>query len=176
MTKKILILPTKINAKIKEKDLSQRKLAKIIDYSDTTLNSMILGKQSFSETVVKKLLPILEISREEFDSWIIADKYTKEVINLAIKAKQETKVKRKQLILTLKIDAILDEKGMSRTDLSKQIKYSQSGLNRMIVGKIGMSKSVLERISKALEIPQNEILSWTLADKYSLKTLELALL
>ncbi len=166
------IITEKIREIQEQKDLSLRALAKLADYEHGGIGNMINAKKPFPEKLLKKLLPILEISREEFDSWIIADKYTKEVINLAIKAKQETKVKRKQLILTLKIDAILDEKDMSRTDLSKQIKYSQSGLNRMIVGKIGMSKSVLKRISEVLEISQDEILSWILADKYSLSTFE----
>ncbi len=170
------ITRSKTDIILKSKNLSYYELSKMVDYDVSYLNNMFKGKKPFPEKLIKKLLPILEISQEEFDSWIIADKYTKEVINLAIKVKQETKVKRKQLILTLKVDAILDEKDMSRTDLSKQIKYSQSGLNRMIVGKIGISKSVLERISEAFEVPQNEIISWVLADKYSLKILESALL
>ena len=44
----------------------------------------------------------------------------------------------------------------------------------MITGKINLSKPVLERISKVLDISQNEILSWILADRHNMKTLELA--
>jgi len=65
---------------------------------------------------------------------------------------------------------------LSRTNLAKQIDYSQSGLNRMITGQIPMSKPVLEKISITLKISPNELQSWIIADKYALKTLEAALL
>jgi len=37
-----------------------------------------------------------------------------------------------------------------------------------------MPKSVLERLSNTLEISQDKILSWIVADKYSLQILEMA--
>jgi len=37
-----------------------------------------------------------------------------------------------------------------------------------------MSKSVIEKVSQVLEIPQGEIESWILADKYKLQILERA--
>ncbi len=169
------ITKEKINFILNSKNLTKYKVCRLIDCADSTLSEMINGISPFSESVIVKLLPILEVSREEFDSWVIADKYPESLIKQAFDIKKTTKVKRKQLILTLKIDAILEVKDISRTILAKQIKYSQSGLNRMIIGEIGVSKSVLERLTKALEVSQDELSSWILADKYSLKTFEMAL-
>jgi transcriptional regulator with XRE-family HTH domain len=158
---------------IGQKNLSLKKLAKLIDYSHGGLSNLINLKTPFPEPVLEKILPILEISREEFESWVLADKYSKEVLKLAINNKKDFPYKRKS-ILTTKIDSILQQKKLSRTALSKEIKYNQGGLNKMIIGKIGMSKSVLERVSESLDISQDEILSWIVADRYSLQILEQA--
>jgi DNA-binding Xre family transcriptional regulator len=167
------ILQDKLNDIFDQKKLTKYKLSRLIGIADATLCQMITGKAKFSEKIIKTLLPIIEVPREDFDSWVVADKYPKELLELAIRTRKTFPYKRKS-ILTVKIDEILKNKGMSRTALAKQIKYSQSALNAMIVGKINMSKSVLERVSTALEIPQNEIQSWIIADKYSLKVLEFA--
>ena len=166
------VIQTKINNILEKKSLSINKLANLIgNKNSSNLNQMILGKKPFSNSVFKKLLPILEVSREEFESWVLADKYPKKILERAIQIKKEFPYKRKS-VLTLNIDKILEEKEISRTTLAKQIGYNQSGLNRMIIGKISMSKSVVEKLSQTLEIPQNEILSWIVADKYSLELLE----
>ncbi|EKE03146.1 MAG: hypothetical protein ACD_20C00243G0002 [uncultured bacterium] len=167
------MLTQKIDNILKEKNLSRYKLSKLVGCSESALNQMARGETKFSDNIIEKILPILEVSREEFESWILADKYPKKIIERAIQIKKEFPYKRKS-VLTTKIDEILEEKGMSRTALAKQINYSQSGLNRMITGKINMSRPVLEKISKVLDIPQEEILSWILADKNSLKSLEVA--
>lgn len=158
---------------LKEKDISYYKLSKLIDYNVSYLNNIFKGKRTFPELLIKKLLPILEVSREEFESWIIVDKYSKEVLELAIRAKKGFPYKRK-LILTAKLDAVLQEKGMSRTTLSKEIKYSQSSLNAIITGKRNMPESVLKKISQALDISQDEILSRIVADRHNLRVLESA--
>jgi hypothetical protein len=172
MSKK-LVLTVKIDEKLKTKNLSRRELSRLTNYPWGYLNQMITGKTAFSKNLQKKVLPILEVSREEFESWILADKYPKEVLERAIQVKKIFPYKKKS-ILTTKIDTILQEKDMSRTALSKEIKYSQSSINAMIVGKLNMSKSVMERVSNVLEIPQIEIQSWIVADKYSLDLLERA--
>lgn len=168
------ITSKKIDKKLKRKNLTRYKLSKLIDKDEGYINHVFRGDQPFSENMIKKLLPILEVTREEFESWLLADKYPKKLLELAINNKKEFPYKRRSLLST-KIDAVLHEKGMSRTALSKEIKYSQSGLNRMIIGKINMSKPVIENISIALNISRDEILSWIIADKYNLKLLELAL-
>jgi plasmid maintenance system antidote protein VapI len=187
------ILQVKLNEILNKKSLSINKLAGLIgNKNSSNLNQMILGKKPFSKSVTKKLLPILEISKEEFESWVLADKYPKEILTLAIQVKnchsaldaesnQSCKTlkqvqgdNKRKSILTIKIDTILQEKEMSRTDLAKQIKYGQSPLNAIIIGKRGMSKSVLEKLSQAFEISQNEIQSWIVADNYSLDVLEQA--
>ncbi|MDD3012726.1 MAG: helix-turn-helix transcriptional regulator [Candidatus Gastranaerophilales bacterium] len=178
------IVTKKIDKILRNKNLSRYKLSKLIDYRENTLNHMIRGEQSFSDTVKERILPILEVSIEEFEGWILADKYSKEIIKMAINTKLDRSSRRSltapqddiELILTAKIDEILQNKNISRTQLSKLIKHDQSTLNRMITGKETMSKSVISRIAIALEITENEIKSWILAGKYSLKTLKTALL
>ena len=102
----MLISTAKIDKILKEKNLSRYKLSKLIKKDEGYINNVFRGKQPFSKQVIKKLLPILEISREDFESWILADKYPKSIIELAIKEKKEFPYKRKS-ILTAKIDAIL---------------------------------------------------------------------
>jgi transcriptional regulator with XRE-family HTH domain len=167
------ILQTKINEILKEKNLSLYGLEKILNYSAGGLSQMIKGETPFSKNIKKKLLPVLEVSKEEFESWIVADKYKPEIIKKAldsIKNKEE-----KTLILTQNIDKILKEKILSRTALSKLIKHSQSGLNRVITGKEPLSKNVMEKLSIGLEVSKDDLQAWVLADKYSFEILELAL-
>jgi transcriptional regulator with XRE-family HTH domain len=164
----------KIDNILKKKGLLRQELSKLIGCTAGALNQMIRKDIPFSQKVIQKLLPILEVSPEEFQSWIVADKYPKDLLELAIQTRKTFPYKKKS-ILTVKIDEILKNRDMSRTNLAKQINYSQSALNAMIIGQINMSKSVLERVSKTLEIPQNEIQSWIIADKYSMSILERAL-
>jgi transcriptional regulator with XRE-family HTH domain len=142
---------TKITKKIdnilRSKNLSRKELCKLIGCTDGALNQMIRQDRPFSANILEKLLPILEVSREEFEIWIIADKYSKEVLELAIQTKKAFPYKRKS-ILTTNIDNVLRE--------------------------INMSESVIERIAKVLDIPQDEILSWIIADNNSLQVLESA--
>lgn len=163
----------KINKILGEKNFNIYQLSKLMNFSEGALRKMIGTKSPFSENAINKILPFLEVSREEFESWILADKYPKEVLKLAVNIKKDFPYKRKS-ILTTKIDAILQEKKISRTTLSKEIKYGQSGLNQIITGKRTMPKSVLERLAIALEISQDTILSWIVADRYSLQILEAA--
>jgi transcriptional regulator with XRE-family HTH domain len=204
------VLKTKIYNILREKNLSLRDLEKIIDYSRGGLSQMINGETSFSKSVKGNLLPILEISEEEFESWVVASKYSPELIKKAVESSlqshselvsesqtlkqvqgdkliqgdrlvQGNKCHAKfisasaQLVFTQNIDKILSEKNMSRTALSKSIKYSQSALNKIIMGKKPVSKTVLTRISELFEIPIKDLQAWVLADKYSLAVLKLAL-
>jgi len=167
------VLQYKIDKILNSKALSRYKLSQLTGIAEATLCQMTKGKSQFSDNIIKKVLPFLEVSRTEFESWILADKYSKEVLKLAVQAKKDFACN-KQLILTTKIDSILHEKGISRTVLSKEIKYGQSGLNQIITGKRTMPKSVLERLSIAFEVSQDQILSWIIAGKYSLQILEAA--
>ncbi len=169
------IISCKIDKYIKDKNITLYGFAKSLNFSEGALYDMYQNRRPFSDAAIESLLPILEVSQEEFDSWIIADKYPRKLIKQAFGVKKSTKIKKKQLIFTVKIDAILEEKGISRTTLSKQIKYDQSAVNKIITGKKSISKPVLERMAKALDVPQDDLSSWFLADKYSLKTFELAL-
>ncbi len=169
------VVKRNISKILDRKNLSINKLSRLIgEKNSSNLNQRILGKISFSKKIQEKLLPILEVSEEEFNIWLIADKYPLETFELAVKNRKEFPYKRKRL-LTTKIDNILKEKDMSRTALATQIKYSQSSLNKMITGKRKVSDFVLGGISSELEIPPNELLSWIIADKYSLEVLEAAL-
>lgn len=174
-----------INKIIQNKKLTKYQLSKIIGCSESTLSEILNSKINLSEKMIEKLNPVLNISKEELQSWVLADNYSKEVLKLAIEAKQNPVIpvklpqqkikKRKPLILTTEIDKRIIQKGLSRTKLSELIGYNQGGLNRMILGKIPISETVILKISPILEISQNDILGWILADKYSLNILEQAL-
>jgi plasmid maintenance system antidote protein VapI len=170
----MLIITIKITKLLEKKSISIYRLSKTINYPESPLGRMINGKINFSESVKEKILPILEISEEEFESWIVADKYQKELIKKAIESAKSKKDK-KILVFTQNIDKILKEKNMSRTALAKAIKYDQPSINNMIIGKKSISNTVLTRISEFFEIPKEDLQAWVLADRYSLKILELAL-
>jgi len=170
----MLIIKEKINEYLLENNLSLTQFSKIIDHSQGALSSILNGRDNFPDHVVEKIANQLKISTEEIQSWILADKYSKEILELAIQVKNESKGSDK-LILTTKIDEILQNKHMSRTQLSKLAKYDQSSVNKMLTGKGSVSKTVLTKLSTALGIPEIEIKSWILADKYSLQVLESAL-
>jgi predicted transcriptional regulator len=168
------ILKAKITKILKDKDLSAYKLSKIIDYPESPLGRMINGKISFSDPVKEKLLPILDISKEEFESWIIADKYPKEFIEKALNS-FKTRKDKESSVLSQNINALLKEKGLSQTAFGKIIKHSQSSLSCVITGKEPMSKKLMQKISTGLEIPVEYIQIWVLADKYTPQVLESAL-
>lgn len=172
--KKMNILKNKIDTTLKKKGLHRHQLSQFINVSDGTLSKMTIGTKPFSDNVKEKILPFLEVSGEEFESWIVADKYQQEVIEKAIDA-FKNKENKKVLTLTQNVDKILKEKNLSRTALSKLIKHSQSGLNCAITGKEPLSKNVMDKLSANLGIPKEDLLAWVLADKFSLKILELAL-
>lgn len=168
------ILKEKIDKKLQEKNLSRYKAAKLIGCAESTLNKMARGEKPFSEKVTKKLLPIIEVTEEEFNGWILADKYPENILKRAIKVKQEVKPDAGMLILTAKIDSYLQQKELSRTALSKVIAYSQGKLNEMIIGKEPMSPLVISKIAPALGVPEEEIMSWLVADKYSIDALRMS--
>jgi plasmid maintenance system antidote protein VapI len=167
------VLSTKINKILERKNLSHRKLAKMIDEFDSNINAIIMCRRAFPDHIIEKLSPILGVSVDEIKGWILADKYSQEVLKLAIEVKQEN---HENLILTSKMDELLQKKNLSRTAMSKVINYSQGRLNEIIIGKKPMSKTVLAKIATTLEISEDEIKSWIIADKYTLKTLKTAVI
>lgn len=170
----MLVITIEITKLLEKKAISIYRLSKIINYPESPLGRMINGKINFSESVIEKILPILEISEEEFKSWIIADKYPKELVQKAVetaKNREDNKI----LVFTQNIDKILSEKNMSRTALAKAIKYDQPSVNNMIIGKKSISRTVLTRISEFLEIQEEDLQAWILADKYSPEILKLTL-
>lgn len=171
---KLSAVSKNIDRILAQKKLSRYQLNKLINYYESDLNKMIKSQKAMPEHVIEKIAPILEVSESQIRSWILADKFPKENLELAASIKKETKLKKDQLILTVKIDEILQSKSISRTALSKQIKYSQSGLNRMIIGQESLSQSVKERIAQILEVPVEEITSWVIADKYDIEVIEMA--
>ena len=221
----------KIKEYLRQKNISQNELARQLDFPSGAFSSALSGNSPFPNHIIEKIAPILEVTKEEIQGWILADKYPKETIELAIKAKKEllfqdnthchserseesqrsfanaqdytpchceppqeawqsnnssnksNDIESKKrsfvdaqddegLILTTKIDSLLQEKGISRTALSKQINYSQGKLNEMIIGKEPISPLVISKIAPILDVSENQIKSWILADKYSLTTLE----
>lgn len=168
------IVTKKLEEKLIVKDLTRYKLSKLLDYSEGTLNQMARGERPFPDALIDKICDVLNIPKDEFQAWLLADKYSKETIQTAITELNNRKYN-ETLILTQRIDEKLQEKHLSRTALSKLIKYDQSSVNRMIIGKDSMSKTVITRIAPILEVSEETIIGWILADKYSLKVLILAL-
>lgn len=169
----MFIVTRRIREILERKGISQNELARRIDYKHGTFGTFLVRKSFFPDHVIEKMAPILEVSADEIKGWIVADKYTKEILELAVTAQKEKQDDK--LILTSKLDEILQNKNLSRTALSKIIDYSQGRLNEIIIGKKTMSKRVLNKLSAALETPEPEITGWIVADKYSLKTLETAI-
>jgi len=175
MTKKMSILTQQINKILKDKGLSHRRLAQIIGEHDSSLNSMIRSKRAFPDDVIQKIAPVLEVSPETIKGWILADKYPKSILKMAIEVKQEITPESDKLILTVKIDKLLKPQKLSRTGLSKVIGYNQGKLNKMIKGVEPISPLVISRIAPVLDVSEEEIISWTVADRYSLEALRVAI-
>ena len=170
----MLVITKKIKMILEAKNLSENMLSKMIVYHSGSLNKIINGQESFPKHLITKIAPILEVSVCDIESWILTDKYPKEVLELALKAKKEYTEEGK-LILTSKIDELLKSKNLSRTALSKIIKYSQGKLNEMIIGKEPMSKLVINKVASAMAVSEDEITSWIVSDKYSIEVIELAI-
>lgn len=164
----------KVSQILTKKEISIRKMSTSLDYDTNNLYKILKGERNFSKELIVKISPILEVSENEIKSWILVDKYPKTILEKAHIFKL-AKGKSKELIITGKIDELLEKQGLTRTQLSKLIKYSQSGLNAMIIGKKSFSKSVMLRISEYLNIPFEELQAWWVADRYSLEVLSLSL-
>lgn len=171
----MLIITKKITDILKEKNLSQYKLAQLIGYDHGGLGCMIRGEKPFPEDKIQKIAPILEVSPDTIKGWILADKYPKSILKMAIEVKQEITPEAGKLILTVKIDGLLKPKKLSRTVLSKVIGYNQGKLNKMIKGVEPISPLVISKIAPVLEVSEEEIISWTVADRYSLEALRVAI-
>lgn len=167
-------LSNKIDEILNKKGLTRYKLCQLTEIKPPVLSQMITGKRPVSKNIREKILPFLEVSPEEFESWIIAGKYPKNIIENAIEFSKKREDKKKN-VLTQNIDKMLSERNLSRTALSKLIGNSQSGLNRVIASKESLSKNVAAKFAGFFEIPEENLQAWVLADKYSLKALELAL-
>lgn len=165
-----------LTKQLENKNLSFYQLSKEIGCYESSLNKMINGKRIFTGEIKKQLASFLSIDEAILESWIIIDKYPKELLQQAFEVRKEFHPNKRKAVLLTKIDEALENKDLSRTALSKHINYSQSMVNAMITGKKPMSKTVISRIALALELEESQINSWIIADKYSLKVLEYALI
>lgn len=170
----MLKITQKIDEILKEKDISRYRLCKLIGFHEGAFSMILSGKRDFSENVLKKLLPILEVSKEEFSGWVITDKHPKVFIRKAAEAAKNRKYKTKK-ILAQNLNEMLKEKNLSETAFAKAVKYDQSSFNKMVKGQISMSPTVIKKTSEFFEIPEEDIRAWSLADKYGLGALEEAL-
>ncbi len=168
------VLKNKIDKILKEKNITYYQLSKLVDFDESALNKMLKSKIALSPNLLEKIAPVLEVSLEEIKGWILADKYPKNVLKRAIEVKQKVQPDAGMLILTAKIDSYLQQKGLSRTALSKVIGYSQGKLNEMIKGVEPISPLVISKIAPVLEVTEDEITSWLVADKYSIDMLRVA--
>lgn len=168
------IVATKLHNLFKLKGISQNSLAKQAGCNRGSFSLMVHGKKPFPEEIIQKMAAVIEVSSDEIKGWILADKYPENVLKRAIEVKQEVKPDTGMLILTAKIDEALKNKGLSRTALSKVIGYSQGKLNQMIKGDEPISPLVISKIAPVLEVSEKEIISWIIADRYSLEALRVA--
>ena len=172
---KNLLITKKIKELLKNKNLTGYKLSKIIGISDGSMYAMIRGQAEFPADKIQKIAALMEVPSDEIKGWILADKYPQNILKRAIEVKQEVKPDAGMLILTAKIDNYLQQKGLSRTALSKVIGYSQGKLNEMIKGVEPISPLVISKIAPVLGVSEDEIISWVIADKYSVEALRVAL-
>ena len=170
----MLVITEKIIQTLKEKGFSRHKLSKLIDFNESSLNHMINGNRPFKADVLEKVSEVLEVSPEKIKGWSLADKYNKKALEFALDSKVK-RTKPEKIILTLEIDERLKRKELSRTKLSKIISYSQGVLNEMIIGKLPISKTVIQRIAPIIKVSEDEIQAWIVADKYSLEAIKVAI-
>ena len=168
------IFTEKINKILKEKGVSQKKLGELFKKGKSHISHILSGERPFPKKHIEKILPILGVSRDEFNSWIAADEYPKELIEKAVESIKNRKYKRKP-VFTQNVDRALDAKYLSRSAFAKIIVYHQPSVNKMINQKISVAPKVIDGLSEVLEIPKDDLQAWILADKYGLTALELAL-
>jgi len=171
----MLVITKKIKEFLEEKNISQNNFAISVNLPSGAFSSMLSGDAPFPDDKIQKIAPVLEVSPEEIKGWILADKYPENILKRALEVKQEVKPEAKKLILTIKIDSLLQQRGLSRTALSGLIEYSQGKLNQMIKGDEPISPLVISKIAPVLEVSEDEITSWIVADKHSVEALRVAL-
>lgn len=60
---------------------------KLLNVTARALYSMINGERPFPEDKMQKMAPILEVSTKEIKGWILADKYHKNILEMAVNTK-----------------------------------------------------------------------------------------
>ncbi len=46
---------------------------------------MILGTHKISDTVIEKMSEVLEVSQDDIKAWVLADKYSPDILSMAWK-------------------------------------------------------------------------------------------
>ena len=170
----MLIITKKIKNFLEEKNISQNNFAHSVNLPSGAFSSMLSGDAPFPDDKIQKIAAVMEVSSEEVKGWILADNYPENILKMAAAVKQEVTPEAGKLILTTNVDELLKSKNLSRTGLSKVIGYNQGKLNKMIKGVEPMSPLVISKIAPVLEVSEEEITSWIVADKYSLEALWVA--
>lgn len=125
----MFIVELKIRSLLSQKNVTLTELADILEYDVSFLHNVIKGKRAMPDAMADKLKSLFQLSGEEISGWIIADKYSLYTLKSALAEKENMLESDK--VFTKKISQILQEKNISRTDLSRKIKYSQSALNQI---------------------------------------------
>ncbi len=170
---KNLLITKKIRELLKNKNLTGYKLSKIIGISDGSMYAMIRGQAKFPEDKIQKIAPILEVSPEEIKGWILADKYPKEVLQLALSVKKEHAGKKK-LIFTAKIHQLMKERKLGISEFSREMDYNQGWLSQVVLGKEPVSDKLMQKLCDFSGLSREQITSWSVADKYSAEALSAA--
>ena len=134
---------------------------------------MFYGRKKIPDNIIEKIAPILNVSPEEIKGWILADKYSKEILQRALQLRQEH-IEQHKLIFTTKTHELMETKNLSISAFSREIHYNQGWLSQILLGNQPVSKKLMQKICNFSGIFEDEIRSWIVADKYSPVAIEVA--
>ncbi len=164
---------TKITELLETKGISTYKLGQICGYSHGAIIQMIKGSRSIPEHILNKISVTLEVPDYKLKGWILADKYSRDVLERALHLKQEYAGQDK-LIFTAKIHELMEQHNLTINPFAKAIGYNQGWLSQVVLGKEPVSKKLMDKLCAFSSLSEEEIISWIVADKYSVEALRTA--
>ncbi|MEI7473634.1 MAG: helix-turn-helix transcriptional regulator [bacterium] len=79
------------------------------------------------------------------------------------------------LIIELKIRTFISQRGITLSELAGILKYDVGFLHNVLKGKRSMPEAMADNLQKLFQITENDLIGWTIADKYTLNSLKSAL-
>lgn len=167
------VITKKLEILFEQKGLTAYSLAKLINYNDSSMSQMLYGRKKIPDNVINSIASILEVSPEQIKGWILANKYSKKVLQRALQLKQKYTGQDK-LIFTAKIHELMEQHNLTINPFAKTIGYNQGWLSQVVLGKEPVSKKLMEKLCAFSGLSEEEISSWIVTDKYSVETLRVA--